>query len=193
MSGIPRSNKFGEQIKSIIGNFHILLSLLRDLNVTLFKFYPTHWCFSTDWIFKGFRSQVITTSLEMETCNIRQKYMPSIYILSKPFFTSQLTLSHQAQGPPNWHSISASHCPHLSPFHLLHVLIPLCLAFQKYPVCVQASLSLTCNASASPLWPRIHILPSTLSFWRLPLLSCVFVYTAFPWSLARSYSQNKSL
>lgn len=103
MSGIPRSNKFWEQIKSIIGNFHILLSLLRDLNVALFKFYPIHWCFSTVWIFKGYRSQVITTPLEMETFNIRQQYMLSICILSKPFFASryppvQLTLSHQAQG-----------------------------------------------------------------------------------------------
>lgn len=149
MSGIPRSNKFWEEIKFLIGTFHmILLCLLRDLNVTLFQFYWIHLCFSTFWIFKGYCSQVITTPLEMETCSMKQKYMLSICMCFEQvlsyFPVSYSSANIVAESSPrgfNLNSASAFQRLLLPPFHLLHALIPLCLPFQKHLVCFLTFLS----------------------------------------------------
>lgn len=139
----------------------ILLNLLRDLNVTLFKFYPIHWCFSTVWIFKGYRSQVVTTHLEMETCNVQQKYMLPICLY---FWASLSVLPGTLQF--SWH------CHRIKPkglqFNILSLL----------PSPTPASCSFTpCSHSFMPSLPET-CLPSLAQDSHSPILS--FLKSSLP-------------
>lgn len=141
----------------------ILLSLLRDLNITLFKFYPIHWCFFTVWIFKGCSSPVATTPLKWKPAAWdRNTCCPSACISEQLLLYFPVSYSwHRHRINPRDSDITFSLCfplPSPAPFSFTpcsHLFMP---SFPDTP-CFQTSLSSACSASAFPLWPPGFTIP----------------------------------
>lgn len=113
---------------------------------------------------RGDSSQVTTTPLVMETCNLKQKYMLSICMCfwSSPFvlpstLSSAYTAMESSSRASNLTFIFASHCPLSLPFHLLCALCHFMPSLPETPHMFKTSPTSAWNASAFPLWPRIHI------------------------------------
>ena len=178
----------------------VLLSLLGDLNVTLFEFYSimfTDFFQMFEYLLKEYSSQVTATCLVMETWSLREEIraLHLFVFLTKSFCTSFVGSAYTVTGSSPRGANLMFHLCFLLPTPTRFSFIPCShhfnLPFQEHPVCFQDSLSSAWNASAFPFWPRIHIPLSWVS-WSPPCLTfkSQWISPAFPRSLPRSYSPN---